>query len=202
VVFRGETLSVDGFRLSRPVEHPVPIHVAALRPGMLRLAGEVADGVVLNWLSADDVPRSVAVAREAAAKAGRDPKAIEITARLLVNLDPPGEAADLGLRRHVTAYLNVPVYRAFHEWLGRGALLGPMWNAWERGDRRAAVAAVPLEVAEALILRGSTAEIRAGVARYLDAGVDTAFLQFSSSDPNPLARRERILSAIRALAPP
>jgi hypothetical protein len=40
------------------------------------------------------------------------------------------------------------------------------------------------------------------VARYLDAGVDTAFLQFSSSDPNPLARRERILSAIRALAPP
>jgi probable F420-dependent oxidoreductase len=202
VVFRGETFAVDGFRLSRPVEHPVPIHVAALRPGMLRLAGEVADGVVLNWLSADDVPRSVAVAREAAAKAGRDPKAIEITARLLVNLDPPGEAADLGLRRHVTAYLNVPVYRAFHEWLGRGALLGPMWNAWERGDRRAAVAAVPLEVAEALILRGSTAEIRAGVARYLDAGVDTAFLQFSSSDPNPLARRERILSAIRALAPP
>jgi probable F420-dependent oxidoreductase len=202
VVFRGETFAVDGFRLSRPVEHPVPIHVAALRPGMLRLAGEVADGVVLNWLSADDVPRSVAVAREAAAKAGRDPKAIEITARLLVNLDPPGEAADLGLRRHVTAYLNVPVYRAFHEWLGRGALLGPMWNAWERGDRRAAVAAVPLEVAEALILRGSTAEIRAGVARYLDAGVDTAFLQFSSSDPNPLTRRERILSAVRALAPP
>jgi probable F420-dependent oxidoreductase len=202
VVFRGETFAVDGFRLSRPVEHPVPIHVAALRPGMLRLAGEVADGVVLNWLSADDVPRSVAVAREAAAKAGRDPKAIEITARLLVNLDPPGEAADLGLRRHVTAYLNVPVYRAFHEWLGRGALLGPMWNAWERGDRRAAVAAVPLEVAEALILRGSTAEIRAGVARYLDAGVDTAFLQFSSSEPNPLARRERILSAVRALAPP
>jgi probable F420-dependent oxidoreductase len=202
VVFRGETLSVDGFRLSRPVEHPVPIHVAALRPGMLRLAGEVADGVVLNWLSADDVPRSVAVAREAAAKAGRDPKAIEITARLLVNLDPPGEAADLGLRRHVTAYLNVPVHRAFHEWLGRGALLGPMWDAWERGDRRGAVAAVPLGVAEALILRGSTAEIRAGVARYLDAGVDTAFLQFSSSEPNPLARRERILSAVRALAPP
>jgi probable F420-dependent oxidoreductase len=202
VVFRGETFAVDGFRLSRPVEHPVPIHVAALRPGMLRLAGEVADGVVLNWLSADDVPRSVAVAREAAAKAGRDPKAIEITARLLVNLDPPGEAADLGLRRHVTAYLNVPVHRAFHEWLGRGALLGPMWDAWERGDRRGAVAAVPLGVAEALILRGSTAEIRAGVARYLDAGVDTAFLQFSSSDPNPLARRERILSAIRALAPP
>ena len=201
VVFRGETFTVDGFRLSRPLEHSVPIHVAALRPGMLRLAGEMADGVVLNWLSADDVPKSVAVVREAAAKAGRDPKAIEITARLLVNLDPPGEAADVGVRRHITAYLNVPVYRAFHEWLGREVLLKPMWDAWERGDRRAAVAAVPPEVAEALILRGSMEEIRAGVERYLDAGVDTAFLQFSSSEPDGQAKRERILNAVRALAP-
>lgn len=201
VVFRGDTFTVDGFRLSRPVQHPVPIHVAALRPGMLRLAGEVADGVVLNWLSADDVPRSVAVVREAAAKAGRDPKAVEITARLLVNLDPPGAAGDAGVRRHITAYLNVPVYRAFHEWLGREAVLKPMWDAWERGDRRAAVAAVPPEVADALILRGSMAEIRAGVKRYLDAGVDTAFLQFSSSEPEAGARRERILNAVRSLAP-
>ena len=118
-----------------------------------------------------------------------------------MNLDPPGEAADAGVRRHITAYLNVPVYRAFHEWLGREALLRPMWDAWERGDRRAAVAAVPPEVADALILRGSMEEIRAGVERYLDAGVDTAFLQFSSSEADPQAKRERILSAVRALAP-
>ena len=201
VVFRGETFSVDGFRLSRPLEHPVPLHVAALRPGMLRIAGEVADGVVLNWLSADDVPKSVAVVREAAVKAGRDPKAVEIAARLLVNLDPPGESGDVGVRRYVTAYLNVPVYRAFHEWLGHGAQLGPMWDAWERGDRRAAVAAVPAEVAETLILRGSMAEIRAGVEHYLEAGVDTAFLQFLSSEPDAQAKRARILSAVRALAP-
>jgi probable F420-dependent oxidoreductase len=202
VIFRGETFAVDGFRLSRPLEQPVPIHVAALRPGMLRLAGEVADGVVLNWLSADDVPASVAVVREAAARAGRDPTAVEIAARLLVNLDPPGEEADAGVRRHVTAYLNVPVYRAFHEWLGRAERLQPMWDAWERGDRRAAVAAVPLDVADSLILRGSMGQIRAGIAGYLDAGVDTAFLQFSSSEADPDARRERILRAMRALAPP
>jgi probable F420-dependent oxidoreductase len=201
VVFRGETLAVDGFRLSRPLPHSVPIHVAALRPGMLRLAGEVADGVVLNWLAADDVPRSVATVREAALGAGRDPGDIEITARLLVNLDPPGEAGDAAVRRHVTAYLSVPVYRAFHEWLGRAPALQPMWEAWERGDRRAAVAAVPPDIARALILRGSMDDIRAGIARYFDAGVDTAFLQFSASEGDPTARRGRILSAVRALAP-
>src|SRR6267142_4126827 len=48
VVFRGETLSVDGFRLTRPPAEPVPIHIAALRPGMLRVAGEVGDGVIIN----------------------------------------------------------------------------------------------------------------------------------------------------------
>src|SRR6266545_6672584 len=87
VVFRGETFSVDGFRLARPPAEPVPIHIAALRPGMLRVAGEVGDGAIINWLAADDVPRSVQVVREAAQKAGRDPDSVEITARLLINVD-------------------------------------------------------------------------------------------------------------------
>jgi len=111
VVFRGETFSVDGFRLTRPPADPIPIHVAALRPGMLRVAGEVGDGVILNWLAVEDVPKSVAVVRDAAQKAGRDPAAIEITARLLINVDPAGPEADVAVRRHVTAYLNVPCTR-------------------------------------------------------------------------------------------
>jgi len=201
VTFKGETLSVDGFRLTRPVAGPVPIHIAALRPGMLRVAGEVGDGAIINWLSAEDVPRSVAVVREAARAAGRDPAAIEITARLIVNVDPPSPESDLGLRRHVTAYLNVPVYRAFHEWLGRSDALQPMWDAWGRGDRRAAVAAVPPEVLRDLILRGSMGDIRAHVERYLAAGVDTAFLQLFTFEADPAQRRRILLDAMRALAP-
>ena len=201
VVFQGKTFSVDGFRLTRPPAQSVPIHVAALRPGMLRVAGEVGDGVVLNWLSPDDVPKAVSVVREAAARAGRDPHAVEVTARLMVNLDPPGPAADVGVRRHITAYLNVPVYRAYQEWLGRGRLLAPMWDAWASGDRKGAVEAVPDEVARELIIRGSMDEIRAGVQRYLAAGIDTAFLQFSSSETITERKREVILTATRALAP-
>ena len=201
VVFKGKTLSVDGFRLGRPPAHPVPIYIAALRPGMLQVAGEVGDGVILNWLSASDVPRAVAVVREAAARTGRDPDAVEVTARLLVNVDPPGGDADIGVRRHVTAYLNVPVYRAYQDWLGRGPALAPMWEAWERGDRKAAVAAVPEAVMGDLILRGSMADIRAHVRRYLDAGVDTAFLQVSTLETDPARRRQVLADALRALAP-
>src|SRR3989441_10928134 len=124
VVFRGETFAVDGFRLVKPPVEPVPIHIAALRPGLLRVGGEVGDGAIHNWLSTDDVPKSVALVREAAATAQLDPATIEITARLLVHIEPPGAAVDTAVRRHVTAYLNVPVYRAFHELLRRAAAPG------------------------------------------------------------------------------
>jgi len=201
IVFRGKTLSVDGFRLTRPPAEPVPIHVAALRPGMLRVAGEVADGAILNWLSVEDVPKSVAVVRDAARAAGRDPAAIEITARLLVNVDPAGPETDVAVRRHVTAYLNVPVYKAFHEWLGRSAALAPMWNAWAAGDRKGAVAAVPEQVLRDLIVRGSMEEITRHVRRYLDAGIDTAFLALSTREPDPARKREIMRTALRALAP-
>jgi probable F420-dependent oxidoreductase len=201
VVFRGETFSVDGFRLSRRPESPIPIHVAALRPGMLRVAGEVADGAILNWLAPEDVAQSVGVVREAARQAGRDPLAIEITARLIINVDPPSPESDLAVRRHITAYLNVPVYRAFHEWLGRTEALAPMWDAWSRGDRKGALAAVPEGVARDLILRGSMADIRASVRRYLDAGIDTAFLSLSTTEVDPDRRRRVLGDALRALAP-
>ena len=201
VVFRGETFSVDGFRLTRPPIHPIPIHVAALRPGMLRVAGEAADGAVLNWLSPDDVPKSVGVVREAARKAGRDPDGIEITARLMIHVDPPTPESDLVVRRHITGYLNVPVYRAFHEWLGRTEALAPMWEAWSRGDRKGALAAIPERVVQDLTIRGSMADIRAGVRRYLDAGIDTAFLSLFTLEPDPARKRRALLDAVRALAP-
>ncbi len=201
VVFKGQTLSVDGFRLSRPPAKPVPIYIAALRPGMLRVAGEVGDGVILNWGSADDVPKSVAVVREAAKEAGRDPDALEVTARLFINLDPPGPAAEEAVRRHIAAYLNVPVYRAFQEWLGRTEALTPMWNAWSAGDRKGAVAAIPDQVIDDLIGRGSLPDIRARVQRYFDAGLDTAFLQFFTTEQDPARKRALVMDAIRALAP-
>jgi hypothetical protein len=105
------------------------------------------------------------------------------------------------MKRHIAGYLNVPVYRAFHEWLGRSEVLSPMWEAWSRGDRKGAVAAIPEHLVPQLILRGSMADIAAGVRRYLDAGIDTAFLSLSTLEPDPSRRQQVLLDALRALAP-
>jgi alkanesulfonate monooxygenase SsuD/methylene tetrahydromethanopterin reductase-like flavin-dependent oxidoreductase (luciferase family) len=168
---------------------------------MLAVAGEVGDGVILNWLAPEDVPRCVAVAREAARRVGRDPEAIEVTCRIFAHVDSPSPEVDTASRRHVAAYLNVPVYRAFHEWLGRTPVLGPMWEAWGKGDRRAAVTAIPDTVLDQLLVRGSPETMRARVRRYLESGVDTVFLALHSSETEPGRKREVLRAAMRALAP-
>lgn len=201
VVFEGETFRVDGFRMAKPPSEPIPIHIAALREGMLRVAGEVGDGAIINWLSAEDVKKSVAVVREAAKAAGRNPDDVEITARLMVCIDPLTPEVAMLQRRHLNAYLNVPVYKEFHRWLGREPLLSAMWTAWDSGDRKAALAAVPDVVVQDLFVAGTAEERNAHVQRYLEAGVDTAFLQFISFDPDAAVRRERVLQAMREMSP-
>jgi len=75
--------------------------------------------------------------------------------------------------RMIAAYLNVPAYRLFHEWLGRSDQLQPMWDAWEAGDRKRATEAVPDEVIDELLIWGSPDRIRSHIERYCANGVTT-----------------------------
>ncbi|MGH8921509.1 MAG: LLM class F420-dependent oxidoreductase, partial [Actinomycetes bacterium] len=139
-----DTFSVRGFRMGRPPEVVPPLLVAALRPGMLRLAGREGDGAIINWLSADDVTKVVPEVGE-----GR-----EIVARIFVCPSEDTDEVRRQGRRTVAAYLNVEVYAAFHRWLGRGPALEAMWRAWQAGDRYGAAAAIPDQVVDELIVHG------------------------------------------------
>ncbi|MEE3920886.1 LLM class F420-dependent oxidoreductase [Micromonospora sp. BRA006-A] len=133
-------------------------------PGMLRLAAAEADGVILNWLAADDVPTALA-------EVGERRPGFDVAARIFVcPTDDTAYARALG-RRMITGYLTVPAYAAFHRWLGRQDSLGPMWEAWAAGTGGAS-AAVPDEVVDALVLHGSPEQCVAAVRRYADNGVD------------------------------
>jgi alkanesulfonate monooxygenase SsuD/methylene tetrahydromethanopterin reductase-like flavin-dependent oxidoreductase (luciferase family) len=156
-----DTFRVRGFRLARPVDHPPPLFLAALRPGMLRLAGREADGVIINWLSAEDVATVIP-------ELGAD---IPVAARIFVCPSEDADAVRAVGRRMIAAYLNVGVYAAFHRWLGRGPELEPMWEAWQAGDRKGALASIPDEVVDALVVHGSFDECRAHVGRYVANGV-------------------------------
>src|SRR5262249_60459739 len=93
VTFDGRTVRTRNVRLFSPPPAPVPIYVAALMPPMLELAGEIADGVILNFMPVDAVPRMLAHVRKGAARVGRDPATIEVVSRFQVVVTDDAHAA-------------------------------------------------------------------------------------------------------------
>lgn len=162
-----DTFSAAGFRLEQPPAEQVPILLAALRPQMLGLAGREADGAILNWLAASDVPQCVAAIGNPGSR---------VVARIFVCPTADADYARTVGRRLIAAYLSVPAYAEFHRWLGRGPQLERMWQHWAAGERAAAVEAVPEQVVDELVLHGSPEHCRAEVQRYVEAGVQTPVL--------------------------
>jgi probable F420-dependent oxidoreductase len=197
---QGETLRVSGFRLGRPVPSRVAIYVAALQERMVRQAVRIADGVITNWLSAEDVRRVAAVVRDEARKVGKDPASYPIVCRISVcpTTDPRAREQ---FRRAVTAYLNVPVYRRFHQWLGRGDALAEMNAKWDAGDRRGALAAVPERAIDELAVVGPPDRCREHIREYVASGVTVPVLNFMSLETDPAARAEESRAYLKALAP-
>lgn len=159
-----DTFSVRGFRLGF-VPDPAPaLLLAGLRGKMLALAGEEADGAIINWLSAADVDRVLPIVN------AQGPR--QVVARVVVAATADADVARAIGRRLITTYLNVPVYRAFHEWLGRDEL-EPMWRLWAAGERHDALAAVPDHVVDDLVLHGRPEQVREHLQRFVEHGVTT-----------------------------
>jgi len=88
-----------------------------------------------------------------------------------------------GARFAIAADMNGPVYAEFHKWMGRGPQMQGMWDAWQAGDRKAALAAIPDEVVDDLVVHGSPAQCRAKIDRYFANGVTTSSLAILPLDP-------------------
>lgn len=173
-----DTFEVNGFKLGVRPEQKPKILVAALREGMLRLAGRESDGAIINWLSPSDVSKVAAVVHEAAGGEQR-----EIVARIFVCPSENTEVVRAAGRFAIAAYLNVPVYADFHRWLGRGEQLQEMWDLWKAGDRKAALAAIPDDVVDDILIHGSAAQCRAKIDEYFANGVTTSSLAILGLDP-------------------
>jgi F420-dependent oxidoreductase-like protein len=140
-----------GFEPPRP---DMPVYLAGLSPGMLRLAGEIADGVVL-WLCNPSYVRDVVVptVREGRERAGKALDGFDIVAAVPSAVtDDPGSALE-SLRAEVGPYFGLPYYRAMLERSGVDPDAGPTDEF--------------LHVLGAI---GSAEEARASVRRYAEAG--------------------------------
>jgi alkanesulfonate monooxygenase SsuD/methylene tetrahydromethanopterin reductase-like flavin-dependent oxidoreductase (luciferase family) len=160
-----------GFRLGGLDPRPeVPIFIAALSPAMLRLAGEVGDGVML-WLCNPSYIRDVVMpaVREGRERAGQTMTGFEIVAAVPAALTANPSDAHNAIRAELLPYFTLPFYRAMLEASGYGDDIAAFDAA--QGDADATRMAISDRFLEALTAIGDEQAVRAGVDRYVDAGV-------------------------------
>ena len=161
------------FRLGLSVPpQPIPIYIAALNPRMLQLAGELADGVLLNWLPEDQLAWALAHLRAGASRAGRTLPDLHIACLVRTCVTDDLAAAEQWLRRELTGYAIVEAYQRYFQQIGFGGETEAVNAQWRAGNRAGAVAAVSDTMTERLAVFGSAAQCRARLARFVEAGVN------------------------------
>lgn len=192
-IFAGErvshngTLRLDGFHLGT-TPPTIPIYFGALTPASLRLAGEVADGVILNWLPVDGIEKAALLAREAAADAGRRVRVVAYIRTAVVD-DPRNEHdARVALREQTYAYLSLPTYANSVRQVGFGRELDDMAAGRDRA----------LDVlVDALCAWGSPEKVGETIDVYRRAGIDSVVVYPVPFGDDPAAS---ILRTVRALS--
>ena len=168
VDFQGDHYSVKGFRLGVKLGERRPkIVVGALNPVMLQMAGQLADGVLLNYLPASHVPWSVEQIR-----AGGD---AEVYAYVHAGICEREDGVELA-RRDLFSYAVVDSYARSFERAGFGDEVAAIREAHAAGDRDAAIAAVSDRMVDAIDVMGDEDTVQATMQAYVEAGVDVPVL--------------------------
>ncbi len=168
-----------GFRLFGVERCPsLPIYIAALSPAMLRLAGEIADGVIL-WLCNPSYIREVVIpeVRAGRERAGRTLEGFDVVAAVPAALTASSadgedrEEAYRAMRKDLIPYFGLPFYRAMIERTGFGADIAGYDGA--AGDLEAMQSAISDDFLDELTAVGDARRLAAGIERYRAAGTSS-----------------------------
>ena len=183
---------------------PAPVYLAALGPQMLQLAGETADGALLNWATPDRIAASRAEIDAGAARAGRDPGSVPMTMYIRVCIDDNEAAARHALGTQVLGYAlgrpGIPQdagYRGLFAAMGFDNKLAELEERRDRGETMPElVAAAPDEMLLAVGYYGPAGQAPAAFVR-LSAGLDEAIVRIITARPG----LEPVAAAMAALTP-
>jgi len=188
VNFDGKFYRLKNFRLAIPAASPAPrIYLAALGPRMCELAGEVADGVLLNWLPPSAMPASVAHVEAGAKRAGRSLPDIDVAVYVRTCVTDEPAAVRETLARDITGYAIVSVYARFFAECGFAEEVEAVNAAWKAGDRAGAVKGVSERVLDGLGAVGSVEFCREQMHAFARAGATPVVLPFAPPGPDARA---------------
>jgi probable F420-dependent oxidoreductase len=192
--FAGETVRSKGFRLGTPVRGTIPIYLAALRPRMLELAGEVADGVIVNFVPDGAMPRLLEHIDKGAKRAGRRVEDVDVVQYVRVWVTSDIVRAEQELRQILAGYFFTKAYNQYLRWLGHEHEAQAMADAFARRDKAGTMAAMPEELVHRIGIFGSAEQCRERVRHTLAQGTNLPVIDCASSV------REEYLATLGAFA--
>lgn len=176
----GDYVRSQGFRTTLPQGERIPIVVGAMRPRMVGLSGELADGAFLTWCPPEEAAERVELVREGARRAGRDPDELLVMASFFGYAGPEVEAARERMRRYVMQYASVSTHRdSFARSIPN---LPAVEEAWQAGDRKRALELISDESVDLLAPLGVDAIARR-VRDLHAAGVDLPIMVTTAARP-------------------
>lgn len=162
-----------------PAQEKPPIYLAAIGPRALRLAGAIADGVLLNAYTPTVYVRyAVNEVRRAAEEAGRDPRSVDIACMLTTRLTDDTESIWPGLKQRIVRLLAEP--QVGEILLEKGgfdpSILAPIRASEKSDDGKNAATLISDDMVESFYLVGSQERCKERIAEYREAGVDLPLL--------------------------
>ena len=180
--YDGETIHSHNFRLGLAPRGKLPIYLAGLRPKMLELAGERADGVILNLVPLELVPRILDHIDTGAKRSGRRVEDLEIALYLYTWVTPDVEVARKEMAAIAAGYFSTPVYNNFLKWMGYVDEAALIIEGFKRKDRSMTLGAFSDEVLHKLGIIGDAGQCRDELSAYAAAGITIPVLTAAARD--------------------
>ena len=197
LTYEGEFYQPSRFGLSILPPEPVPICLAAVNPLMLRLAGEIADSVLLAWLPARQLQQSLAEIAKGAERAGRTLADIDIGCYLHTMVTEDRERALDQLRHVLLGYSMANTYIKGFRSFGYGDVLEEVHDRWQAGDRAGAEAAIPDSMVEELYIFGAPEACYEQLNGFIEQGVNFPVV---AAPPTSRLTSEDLYALVKAFA--
>jgi probable F420-dependent oxidoreductase len=170
--FNGEVYKSD-FRLTMrsAQKRPPKIYLAALNAPMLQLAGELADGVLMNYSPPEAMPAMIKEIHAGAKKAGRNPADIDIGIYIRVCVTEEESKAIDQFRRELATYAFADSYSKMFARYGLADEFVEVRRLWKEGRRDEAPSAISEASARRIAAIGGPQAGRDFIAKFRAAGI-------------------------------
>jgi alkanesulfonate monooxygenase SsuD/methylene tetrahydromethanopterin reductase-like flavin-dependent oxidoreductase (luciferase family) len=200
ISYPGEVTNIQQFDFWFETQRKeMPIYIAAVRPKMLQICGEISEGTILTWCTPEHAKMAAENVALGAEQAGKNPADVDVTS--LVNCfvsDDKDEARDK-MRGPMATYAGFwPRYRKLMADAGYPDEIEQVKLAWQAGDHDRARQLVPSGLIDEISLVGTPAECRARIAEYHAAGLRLPIVTPRVEGPTA---KEDAMRVIRACAP-